>query len=300
RDGLKYAADLINRAKDLNAFVAEKDKYREKLWSIQLEISKAKNPLINNKDASVLDPISNDVATRWNSTYLLLSQLLVLYEAIKRLQKDLAKDKERDVRNNAKALEKLLLDDDDLLGIQELVELLGPFAHVITIVGGDHYPTLSMMLPLVRILQEHLYQKEETLTHPIIHDVRDEIELSFGERWKEPGPEGYVAAMLDPRFKNLGFEPAKFESTKDKLKCRMMEYIENNNYSLPNNNLPTFLLSSLFKETTHQSCPVETKLKIYFDMPKMAKYDLSDPLYKKNNLLTFWHDNKSSLSLMAC
>ncbi|CAG8681340.1 17615_t:CDS:2, partial [Cetraspora pellucida] len=250
RDGLKYAADLINRAKDLNAFVARKDKYREKLQSIQLEISKAKNLLINNKDALVLDPISNDVATR--------------------LQKDLAKDKERDVRNNAKALEKLLLDDDDLLGIQELVELLGPFAHVITIVGGDHYSTLSIMLPLVRILQEHLYQKEETLTHPIIRDVRDEIELSFGERWKEPGPEGYVAAMLDPRFKDLGFEPAKFESTKDELKCRMMEYIENNNYSLSNNNLPTSLLSSLFEETTHQSCPVETELKIYFDMPKMA------------------------------
>ncbi|CAG8714721.1 13881_t:CDS:2, partial [Racocetra fulgida] len=194
-------------------------------------------PLSGEKETVQLQPVRLD-----------LSQSTLL-----ELVNHLAKDKERDVRNNAKALEKLLLDDDDLLGIQELVELLGPFAHVTTIVGGDHYPTLSMMLPLVRILQEHLYQKEETLTHPIIRDVRDEIELSFGERWEEPGPEGYVAAMLDPRFKDLGFEPAKFESTKDELKCRMMEYIENNNYSLPNNNLPTSLLSSLFEETTHQS-----------------------------------------------
>ncbi|CAG8825329.1 16041_t:CDS:1, partial [Dentiscutata erythropus] len=41
-----------------------KNKYREKLWLIQLEIAKAKNPLINNQNASVLDPISNDTMTR--------------------------------------------------------------------------------------------------------------------------------------------------------------------------------------------------------------------------------------------
>ncbi|CAG8486705.1 68_t:CDS:2 [Dentiscutata heterogama] len=171
---------------------------------------------------------------------------------LRSLQKDLAKDKERNVKNNAKALEKLLLDDDDLLEIQELVELLGSFAYVTTIVGGDHCSTFLMILPLVRILQKHLYQKEETPTHPIIRDVYNKIELSFGECWEEPRPEGYVAAMLDPRFKDLGFELAKFESTKDELKCRMMKYTENNNYFLPNNNLPTSLLSSLFEETTHQ------------------------------------------------
>ncbi|CAG8619550.1 9293_t:CDS:1, partial [Racocetra fulgida] len=44
------------------------------------------------------------------------------------LQEDLAKNKERDVRNNAKTLDTLLLNDDDLLGIQELVELLDLFA----------------------------------------------------------------------------------------------------------------------------------------------------------------------------
>ncbi|CAG8614607.1 1157_t:CDS:2, partial [Dentiscutata heterogama] len=160
----------------------------------------------------------------------LVKQNLFKSVIIKRLQKDLIKDKERNVRNNAKALEKLLLDDDKLLRIQELVELLGLFAHVTTIV-------------------------EETLTYLIICNVHDKIELSFDEYWEEPGPEKYIAARLDPRFKNLGFEPAKFELTKDELKHKMMESIKNNNYSLPNNNSPTLLLSSLFEEITHKSCP---------------------------------------------
>ncbi|CAG8477708.1 24859_t:CDS:2 [Cetraspora pellucida] len=75
--------------------------------------------------------------------------------------------------------------------------------------------------------------------------------------------------MLDLRFKDLGFKPTKFESTKDELKYKMMKSIKNNNYSLSNNNSPTSLLSSLFEETTHQLCPIETELKIYFDIPKM-------------------------------
>ncbi|CAG8835427.1 16621_t:CDS:1, partial [Racocetra persica] len=118
KDGLKYATNLINYAKALNTFVTRKDKYKNKLRLIQLEISKAKNSLINNKDILILDPISNNTATRWNSTYLLLSQLFILYEAIKKLQEDLAKDKKKDVRNNAKILEKLLLNNNDLLEIQ--------------------------------------------------------------------------------------------------------------------------------------------------------------------------------------
>ncbi|CAG8744865.1 4858_t:CDS:2, partial [Gigaspora rosea] len=190
-------------------------------------------PLSSEKEVVQLQPVRLDP---------LQPTLVELINPITKLQKDLAKNKERDIRNHAKTLEKLLLNDDDLLGIQELVELLGLFAHVTTIVGGDHYSTLSIMLPLVKILQEHLFQKEDTLTHPIICKVRNEIELSFGEHWEEPGPEGYVAAMLDSRFKDISFEPAKFESTKENLKCRMKEDIKNNNYSLSNTNLSTSLL----------------------------------------------------------
>ncbi|CAG8640402.1 14156_t:CDS:2, partial [Gigaspora rosea] len=115
--------------------------------------------LSGEKEVAQLQPIRFDLSQ---------STLVEVVNSIKKLQQDFAKDKERGIRNNAKILEKLLLNDDDLLEIQELVELLGPFAHVTTIVG-----------------------------------VRVEIELSFSECWEEPGPEGYIAAMLDPRFKDI-------------------------------------------------------------------------------------------------
>ncbi|CAG8553222.1 9748_t:CDS:1 [Ambispora gerdemannii] len=64
------------------------------------------------------------------------------------------------------------------------------------------------------------------------------------------------------------------------------------------NNSPS-LLNSLFEEASCRMCPVETELRVYFDMHKMPKYDLSDPLYKKHNPLVFWHDNQLTLPLMA-
>ncbi|CAG8692608.1 10403_t:CDS:1, partial [Gigaspora rosea] len=74
----------------------------------------------------------------------------------------------------------LLLNEEELLEVQELVELLGPFANITTIVGRDHYSTFSMMLSLIKRLQEHLFQKKATLKHSIVHDIYDEIEISFG------------------------------------------------------------------------------------------------------------------------
>ncbi|CAG8786953.1 23274_t:CDS:1, partial [Gigaspora rosea] len=124
--------------------------------------------------------------------------LLELYEAIKKLQKDLAKDQDRDIRKNAKMLEKLLLNKDDLLGIQELIELLSPFVHVTTIISGDYYSTFSIMLPLINILQEHLFKKKEALIYLIVCQVYNKIELSFEDHWDEQEIEIYITSILDP------------------------------------------------------------------------------------------------------
>ncbi|CAG8792097.1 11805_t:CDS:1, partial [Gigaspora rosea] len=106
------------------------------------------------------------------------------------------------------------------------------------------------MLPLIRILQEHLFQKETTLTHPIVCSVRNEIKLSFGSRWNEPALEGYFAAILDPRFKDLSFELEKFEQTKSELKHRMKNVQNLHPPSFCETNSPLSLLSSLFENSS--------------------------------------------------
>ncbi|CAG8459474.1 12391_t:CDS:2 [Dentiscutata heterogama] len=85
-----------------------------------------------------------------------------------------------------------LLEKEELLDFKELINLLKPFACITTLMGA-----------------------EQMLTHQVICNVRDEIELNIGDRWEDPKIEGYLAAILDPRFKNLEFTPEKFEGLKN-------------------------------------------------------------------------------------
>ncbi|CAG8817786.1 7056_t:CDS:1, partial [Cetraspora pellucida] len=175
-DGLKTTelSELLHKAKSLNSFLTSRDKYRERFRLVQIEIKKQDNPAIREQEIIVLDAIS-DVSTCWNSTFFLLNRLLDLYPAILALQQDLSHDQDRLIRKDAKTLESLILNDTDLLGIKELVNLLKPFAHATKFMSGNNYPTLSMMLPTICKLQEHLFQIETKLTHPIICTVRDTI-----------------------------------------------------------------------------------------------------------------------------
>ncbi|CAG8637175.1 12357_t:CDS:2 [Racocetra fulgida] len=122
-----------------------------------------------------------------------------IFEAVNFVQ-----DANREIRKDGKKLESLLLDDQELLGLKELINLLKPFACTTTLMGGDIYPTLSLMLPTITTLQEHLFQ------------------LNLADRWEDPKIEGYLAAILDPKFKNLGFASEKFEETKNYLRQKML------------------------------------------------------------------------------
>ncbi|CAG8636020.1 5829_t:CDS:2, partial [Racocetra persica] len=108
---------------------------------------------------------------------------------------------DREIRKDGKKLEALLLNKKELLGLKELISLLEPFTHIICLMGSNTYPTLSLMLPTIATLQEHLFKLEKILTHQ-----------------KDPKIEGYLATILNPHFKNLKFAPEKFEETKQYLK----------------------------------------------------------------------------------
>ncbi|CAG8807754.1 9880_t:CDS:1, partial [Gigaspora rosea] len=86
------------------------------------------------------------------------------------------------------------------------------------------------------------------LKHPIVHNICDEIKLSFGNYWNKPRVEGYITTILDPRFKDLSFEPEKLDPMKKELKCRM-EDAKNIYPTIPliENKSSSSLLNSLFE-----------------------------------------------------
>ncbi|CAG8471110.1 1001_t:CDS:2 [Racocetra fulgida] len=82
-------------------------------------------------------------------------RLLLLNESIQLLVKKMVQNADREIRKDGKKLEALLLNKEELLGLKELISLLEPFACATCLMGGDTYPTLSLMLPTIATLQKH-------------------------------------------------------------------------------------------------------------------------------------------------
>ncbi|CAG8774684.1 6318_t:CDS:1, partial [Racocetra fulgida] len=109
------------------------------------------------------------------------------------------------------------------------------------------------------------------------------------DRWEDPVIEGYLAAILDPKFKNLEFALEKFEATKKSLKQKIKMLLDEDEYL---NNQPiakqTSNLASFFNSTTStkKSSPIDVELKTYFDLLQMTLYDPDSSEYKTENPLS--------------
>ncbi|CAG8825462.1 2508_t:CDS:2, partial [Gigaspora rosea] len=149
----------------------------------------------------------------------------------------------------------LLLSENELLGIKELVNLLEPFAHATSLMS----------------------------------ELEMKLKLNIADRWKDPKIEGYLAALLDPRFKNLEFAPEKFEETKKYLKQKMQALNENVFVDEQLIAKPLSKLASFFNSTNivNKASPVDTELKAYFEFLQMRMYDANDPEYKTENPLSW-------------
>ncbi|CAG8641431.1 13585_t:CDS:2, partial [Dentiscutata heterogama] len=205
--------------------------------------------------------------------------LLLLYESTQLLTKKMIQNIDCETCKDRKKLETLLLNEHKFLGLKELVYLLEPFAKATSLMSRDTYSTVSLMLPTIATLQEHLFEVESILTHLVVCNVRNKIELNIASQWEDPVIEGYLASILDPRFKNLEFVSEKFNETKISLKQQMRMLLDENKYlddqptAKPSPNLASFFNNAT---PTKKFSPIDTELKTYFNLPQMILYDLDD------------------------
>ncbi|CAG8722177.1 11104_t:CDS:2 [Cetraspora pellucida] len=83
---------------------------------------------LTTKSNKILEPISSDTVTHWNSTYLLLQRLIDLHKAISVLAKNLVKDPDRIIRIDENNLKEKIITNEDWQGLIELYDLFYPFA----------------------------------------------------------------------------------------------------------------------------------------------------------------------------
>lgn len=137
--------------------------------------------------------LQQDIATRWNSTYVMINSIIELKEPLRRTLED------ADV---SKALTPRITGVEwDML--EQLRDTLKPLLDVTELLGGDKYVTRSVLIPAMKLLKNAMTRNE--CDPAFICRFKAMLVDSVEERllaW--PHYRDYeVATSLDPRFKSL-------------------------------------------------------------------------------------------------
>ena len=136
--------------------------------------------------------VNQEVSTRWNSTFIMLERLLLIKDPLCVV-----------VANLPSAPE--FLDAEEWKTLEDCVKVLQPSNELTTVLSGEKYPTLSVVIPLLRGFQ-FTVRNLNTNT-----DIGQELKVRVLDTVTrrlfslESNKIVAEACFLDPRFKKYGF-----------------------------------------------------------------------------------------------
>lgn len=146
--------------------------------------------LCKNRTSKVL---AQDVVTRWNSTLTMIASLVELKEYVQ------------------DSLSSPAIDRSDLdLQVHEwetlvsAMELLQPFDEITADLSSQHYPSISKVIPSIRLVMHFLNRRKEDISclAQLNLDLLSLLSTRFSITLKYSTPH-LIATYLDPRFKKL-------------------------------------------------------------------------------------------------
>ncbi|XP_035981398.1 zinc finger BED domain-containing protein 1-like [Fundulus heteroclitus] len=107
----------------------------------------------------------------------------------------------QDVRRNEKDL--CTLTEEDVTTAEDLVWVLKPMKEATLVMSEDKQPTLSVIAPLLALLQDAFTPSLEDSA--VVRDLKAAVKNNLGTRYDGQKDTLYAASVLDPRFKALPF-----------------------------------------------------------------------------------------------
>ncbi|GET01416.1 zinc finger BED domain-containing protein 1-like [Rhizophagus clarus] len=220
--GLKVVENLVSRTKQLINFFSTQ-KQIEQLIKVQKEIG-YEEPL----------HLIQDIFTRWNFSYLAWDRLIFLQYAVLQLSVNLSCSLISEEKTDGIRLKKIMIKDNEWELLDELCNILTPFEKATRDFSGNTYVTLSQMFPIITdltnslkpsdnsyevledsdnntinsdIVEEESSQIEVDYSNisEVLKNVKNKIYLGLKHYWAMPDEFGIMAALLDPRYKDLNF-----------------------------------------------------------------------------------------------
>ncbi|KAI4799930.1 hypothetical protein KUCAC02_016468 [Chaenocephalus aceratus] len=133
--------------------------------------------------------LSNDEATRWNSSYEMVERYLeqqsAVYSALRAL-------KNKDIAN---------LTDQEVRVAENVIEIMKPLKTVTTILSTETAPSVSMILPLKTMILKSMEQNDEDT--PTVRELKHAIRENLQKRYSDAGLQDFLhkCTALDPRLR---------------------------------------------------------------------------------------------------
>lgn len=167
---------------------------------------------------------SLDVATRWNSTYLMIESALPYRAAFDELR-----HQDRQFKYAPTA--------EDWEMAEAIRSLLQVFCEATNVVSGSSYPTSNRYFHEIWSVML-LLAKEATNTNKVVASMVSEMQKKFNKYWKESCIANFISVILDPRYKYVFVE----FRIKQAFGSRATKHLE----------MVDTIINSLFQEYSHE------------------------------------------------
>ena len=148
-----------------------------------------KQQLLGVKDHRLI----NDCVTRWGSTYDMLVRFTEQQQAICAVLLDNREDRQ------------LMPTYQEISVVEEMIMILKSFRDATEIMSGETYPSLGIVMPLLKKILSILIPKEGD--NSLVREVKNTVRSDLERRYQSDEVKHIlrIATFLDPRFKSLPF-----------------------------------------------------------------------------------------------
>ncbi|KAK3932992.1 E3 SUMO-protein ligase ZBED1 [Frankliniella fusca] len=181
---------LLKKVKRIVLFFRSSEVASNDLQAFQVEAGIPKNKALR---------LIQEVRTRWNSCYDMVSRFLHLSDFVSRVLFKVQREK------SSKRKPPPMLSADELEALTEVAALLKPLAVVTAEVSTKKTVSLSKVIPLTAYLKTRAssYEPNTIIGQNVKHTLLTQVEEKFDNI--ERNPLYAAATLLDPRFKKVPF-----------------------------------------------------------------------------------------------
>ncbi|PKK61779.1 hypothetical protein RhiirC2_791287 [Rhizophagus irregularis] len=181
-EGLKQCKAFYRHVKSLQTFF-HLPKQAERLYAVQ------QNSQTNSSENEYVNPLEvlTDVKTRWNLIFIAWKRVLKLHNYMRNIFTNLLSKSDQVSQREEEKLERLCLNLDEKIFLQQMIVTLEPFETITHKFSGAKYPILSLYLVGYPLFLMHASIQRSMLSIKLISNDEENSDIASNDKYIPSG-----------------------------------------------------------------------------------------------------------------